>query len=302
VSSAAPPPLPHSIDPKTLAALGDLTLAARTVVDGFMFGVHHNRIPGAGLEFSQYRSYQPGDDPRRLDWKLFARSDRYFLRDAETDTSVTVRFVLDASGSMAQEEAGLTKLDYARLIVAALALLAHRQGDAVGLTTVSGGEAEVLPPQRSPQHLHRLLHTLEQVTPTGVWPDWERMRGLFTAGGTRGILVVVTDLHERADEIRTLAAKLTALRHDVLVFHVIGAVERAFRYQGVVTFEELETGRRVEVDTDAVRASYLAALEQDLALQQRSLEGAGVDYTRFSLDQPLDLALRQYLVGRTRRR
>ena len=294
--------LPRSIDPKTLAALGDLTLAARTVVDGFMFGVHHNRIPGAGLEFSQYRSYQPGDDPRRLDWKLFARSDRYFLRDAETDTSVTVRFVLDASGSMAQEEAGITKLDYARLIVAALALLAHRQGDAVGLTTVSGGEATVLPPQRSPQHLHRLLHTLEQVTPTGVWPDWERMRGMFTAGGTRGILVVVTDLHERADEIRTLAAKLTALRHDVLVFHVIGAVERAFRYQGVVTFEELETGRRVEVDTEAVRESYLAALEQDLALQQRSLEGAGVDYTRFSLDQPLDLALRQYLVGRTRRR
>lgn len=301
MSSAAP--LPHSIDPKTLAALGDLTLAARTVVDGFMFGVHHNRIPGTGLEFSQYRSYQPGDDPRRLDWKLFARSDRYFLRDAETDTSVTVRFVLDASGSMAQEEEGLTKLDYARLIVAALALLAHRQADAVGLTIVSDGEATVLPPQRSPQHLHRLLHTLEQVTPAGVWPDWERMGGgLFTAGGTRGILVVVTDLHERADEIRTMAAKLTALRHEVLVFHVIGTVERAFRYHGVVTFEELETGRRIEVDTDAVRASYLTALEQDLALQQRSLEGAGVDYTRFSLDQPLDLALRQYLVGRTRRR
>jgi uncharacterized protein (DUF58 family) len=295
-------PLPRSIDAKTLAALGDLTLAARTVVDGFMFGAHHNRIPGAGLEFSQYRSYQPGDDPRRLDWKLFARSDRYFLRDAETDTSVTVRFVLDASDSMAQEEEGVTKLDYARLIVAALALLGHRQGDAVGLTTVSGGEATVLPPQRSPQHLHRLLHTLEQVTANGVWPDWERMRGLFTAGGARGILVIVTDLHERADEIRTLAAKLTALRHEVLVFHVMGAVERAFRYHGVVTFEELETGRRVEVDTDAVRASYLAALEQDLALHQRSLECVGVDYARFSLDQPLDLALRQYLVGRTRRR
>src|SRR5262249_33604799 len=154
---------PGSLDPKTLAALGDLTLAARTVVDGFMFGVHHSRIPGAGLEFSQYRSYQPGDDPRRLDWKLFARSDRYFLRAAHTATSVTVRFVRDASDWMAKEEAGVSKLAYARLIVAALALLAHRQGDAVGLYAVSGGDVSVMPPQRPSQHVHRLLHTLEQI-------------------------------------------------------------------------------------------------------------------------------------------
>ncbi len=290
------------IDPKSLAALGDLTLAARTVVDGFMFGVHHSRIPGAGLEFSQYRSYQPGDDPRRLDWKLFARSDRYFLRDAETDTSVTVRFVLDASASMAQEEAGLTKLDYARLIVAALATLAHRQGDAVGLAAVSDGDVTVMPPERPSQHLHRLLNTLERLIPAGVWPDWERVQGLFTAGGRRGIVVIVTDLHERQNEIRTLAAKLAALRHEVLVLHVIGGIEREFGYHGIVTFEELETGRRIEVDTDAVRASYRSALEQELAGLRRSLEEVGIDYARFSLDQPLDLALRHYLIGRTRRR
>lgn len=290
------------IDPKSLAALGDLTLAARTVVDGFMFGVHHSRIPGAGLEFSQYRSYQPGDDPRRLDWKLFARSDRYFLRDAETDTSVTVRFVLDASESMAQEEDGLTKFDYARMIVAALALLVHRQGDAVGLAAVTDGDVTVLPAERPTHHLHRLLNALERLSPAGTWPEWERVQGLFTAGGRRGIVVIVTDLHERQDEIRTLATKLVALRHEVILLHVLGGVEREFRYHGVVTFEELETGRRIEVDTDAVRASYLAALDQNLARQRRALEEVGVDYARFSLDQPLDLALRHYLVGRTRRR
>lgn len=290
------------VDPKSLAALGDLTLAARTVVDGFMFGVHHSRIPGAGLEFSQYRSYQPGDDPRRLDWKLFARSDRYFLRDAETDTSLTVRFVLDASASMAQEENGLTKFDYARLVVAALAWLAHRQGDAVGLSTVVDGDVTVLQPERPPQHLQRLLNALERLRPAGRWPEWKRVQGLFTAGGQRGIVVIVTDLHERQDEIRTLAAKLTALRHDVLVLHIIGGIEREFRYHGIVTFEELETGRRIEVDTDAVRASYRSALEHELADLRRSLEAVGVEYARFSLDQPLDLALRHYLVGRTRRR
>lgn len=290
------------IDPKTLVALGDLTLAARTVVDGFMFGVHHSRIPGAGLEFSQYRSYQPGDDPRRLDWKLFARSDRYFLRDADTDTSVTIRLVLDASASMAQEEDGVSKFDYARLIVAALALLVHRQGDAVGLSSVTDGDVSVMPPQRSQQHLYRLLHTLEQLTPTGVWPDWERMQGYFTAGGQRGILVIVTDLHERRDEIRTLAAKLTALRHEVLLLHIIGGMEREFRYRGVVTFEELETGRRIEVDADAARPTYLEALDQELRTLRHALEESGVDYARFALDQPFDLALRHYLVSRTRRR
>src|SRR5512146_3511293 len=107
------------IHPSALAAIRDLPLVARTVVDGFMYGAHHSRMPGAGLEFSQYRSYQPGDDLRRVDWKLFARSDRYFLRDAETDTSVTVRLILDASESMAEESNGLSKLAYGRMLVAA---------------------------------------------------------------------------------------------------------------------------------------------------------------------------------------
>lgn len=290
------------IDPKTLAALGDLALAARTVVDGFMYGVHHSRMPGAGLEFSQYRSYQPGDDLRRVDWKLFARSDRYFLRDAETDTSVTVRLVLDASASMAHQEAGLTKFDYARLLAAALAVLAHRQGDAVGLYALNDGDLHAVPPQRQHQHLHRLLHDLERLEPAGVWPTWKRLERLFTAGGQRGITVLITDLHERLDEIRTVAAKLSALRHEVLLLHVIARAELEFGYHGTVTFEEIETGHRVAVDADAVRPAYLAALAEELDDLRHSLEDRRVGYARFPLDQPLDLALRHYLTGRERRR
>jgi uncharacterized protein (DUF58 family) len=293
---------PRFIDPKTLAALGDLALAARTVVDGFMYGVHQSRMPGAGLEFSQYRSYQPGDDLRRVDWKLFARSDRYFLRDAETDTSVAVRLVLDASESMAQEEDRLSKLEYARLVVAVLALLAHRQGDAVGLYPVAGPPGPVEPPRRQHQHLDRLLHALMRITPSGAWPAWEALEGVFTAGGQRGIVVIVTDLHERHAEIRTAATKLAALRHDVLLIHIASPSELELRYHGVVTLEELETGRRIEVDADAVRAEYLAAMERELTTLRRTLEDQRVDYARFRLDQPLDAVLRQYLTTRTRRR
>lgn len=290
------------IDPKILAALGDLALAARTVVDGFMYGVHHSRMPGAGLEFSQYRSYQPGDDVRRIDWKLFARSDRYFLRDAETDTSVTVRIVLDASESMAHTEHGLTKFEYARMIAAVLAVLAHRQGDAVGLYALNDADPHVVPPQRGHQHVHRLLHALEQLSPAGVWPEWQRMEGLLTAGGQRGIIAIITDLHERHEEIRTVATKLAALRQEVLVLHIIGRAELEFAYQGTVTFEELETGRRIEVDADAVRPSYLAALGGHLNDLRRSLEALQVGYARFPLDQPLDVALRQFLASRARLR
>jgi uncharacterized protein (DUF58 family) len=291
------------IDPKTLAALRNLTLAARTVVDGFMYGVHHSRMPGAGgLEFSQYRSYQPGDDLRRVDWKLFARSDRYFLRDAETDTSITVRLVLDASASMAHAEADLTKFDYGRLLAAALGVLAHRQGDAVGLYALNDGAVYALPPQRHHQHLHRLLHELERLEPAGVWPEWSRIERLFTAGDRRGITVLITDLHERLDEIRTVAAKLMALRHEVLVLHVIARAELEFGYRGTVTFEEIETGHRVAVDADAVRPAYLTALAEELHDLRHSLEEHGVGYARFPIDQPLDLALRHYLTGRERLR
>ena len=295
------------IDPKTLAALRDLSLAARTAVDGFMYGAHQSRMPGVsgGLEFSQYRSYQPGDDLRRVDWKLFARSDRYFIRQAETDTSVTVRLVVDASESMAHAEDGLTKFDYARLIAAALAVLAHRQGDAVGLYALNDGAQRVIPPERQQRHLHRILHDLERLTPAGRWPDWGRLEGLLApggGGGRRGITVLITDLHERLDEIRTVATKLSALRHEVLVLHVIGRAELEFPWRGTVTFEELETGRRIEVDAAAARPGSLAALEDDLADHRASLEDRRVSYARFPLDQPLDFALRQYLVGRARLR
>ena len=290
------------IDPKVLAALGDLALAARTVVDGFMYGVHHSRMPGAGLEFSQYRSYQPGDDLRRVDWKLFARSDRYFLRDAETDTSVTLRLVLDASESMAYAEDGLSKFDYARLIAASLAVLAQRQGDAVGLAAASDSREELhlLPPGRGPHHLHRTLHLLEQLEPAGTWPGWQRLEALFTRPASRGLVVLISDLHERAQEIQTVAGKLVALHQEVLVLHLIGRSELTFDYRGTVSFEELETGRRIEVDAEAARPGYLAALTRELRDLRHALQELPADYARFVLDQPLDEALRRYLAGRAR--
>ncbi len=288
------------IDPRTLAGLRDLELAARTVVDGLMFGAHPSRLPGPGLEFSQYRGYQPGDDLRRVDWKLFARADRYWVREADTATSVTVHLAIDTSASMAQAERGLSKLDYARLLAAALALLALRQGDAVGLHALTDAAPQVLPPQRGLRHLHRVLNLLASLSPAGVWPAWPQIEKLFTAGGRRGLAVLISDLCEREEEIRTVAAKLAALRHDVAVFHVVARGDVAFDYHGPVAFEELETGRRIEVDADAARDAYLARLAAATADLRGSLAEARADYVRLTIDEPVDTALRHYLRRRAR--
>ncbi len=285
---------------RTLALVRDLELAARMTVDGTMLGRHTSRRAGAGLEFSQYRSYQPGDDPRRIDWKLLGRSDRYFVREAEAETSITIRLLLDATGSMAHEEEGVSKLDYARYLAAALALLAQRQGDAVGLYILGRGTVEALPPRRELPHLHRLLHRLEQVTPAGEWPAWPVVERTLAPGTERGITILLGDLHERTDEIRTAARRLSGARHDVVCFQILGDRERSFDYQGAVTLEDLETGSRVDLDADAARPIAVARLDASLKVLRRDLEERGAALVECHLAEPFEAPLRAYLTRRQR--
>lgn len=285
----------------TLALVRDLELAARMVVDGMMLGRHTSRRAGAGLEFSQYRSYQPGDDLRRIDWKLLGRSDRYFVREAETETSITVRILLDATGSMAHEESGVSKLDYARFLAAALAMLAHRQGDAVGLYVLSDGRASAVRPRREPSHLHRLLHELERIQPAGRWPVWSALERALTPDSARGITLFVGDFHERSDEIRSAVKRLAGAHHEVICFQVLGDVEREFAYRGTVTLEELETGRRLDLVGEQAQEAATANLEQQLRELRYAVEESGAVLVPCLLAQPFEAPLREYLGRRDRR-
>ena len=270
------------------------------VVDGFMYGAHPSRTVGSGIEFSQYRSYQPGDDLRRVDWKLFGRSDRYFVRESESETSVTVQIVLDATGSMGEaSDGGLTKLDYGRFLCAALALLAHRQGDAIGLHVVTDGRLNPVRAARGQRHFHRILHALETASAHGAWPDWATIEGPLTSAG-RSITLFVGDLHERDSEIRTAVRHLAALRHDVGVLHLIGRREAELGYSGPVTFEEIETGRIVEFDAEAARPAYLASLAASLGALSDEFTERRVVYLRGMTDQPLDELLRAFVTLRRR--
>lgn len=285
----------------TTAALRGLELTARRTLDGALIGGHASALPGAGLEFSQYRSYRPGDDPRRVDWKLYSRSGRYFVREAEGERSVTVRIVLDTSLSMAMTSGNGTKFDRARELAAGIAWLAHRQGDAVGIVMVNDRERAAVTPQRSRHQLHRILDLLERTTPAGRWPSWPQIESLFTASAGRGITVLISDLHDHTDELRIAAGKLAALGHDLVVLQLLTREEAEFDWHGAVALEELETGRIVELDADRARAAYLATRGADQAALVRRLIDARADHAVIQVEEAAGPALRRWLTARTAR-
>src|SRR5450432_492849 len=167
-------------DPKILMAIKNLPLAAKTTVDGFMAGIHNSNVKGIGMEFSQYRSYQAGDDLRRLDWKMFARSDRYYIRESEIETSISVKFLIDASASMNHEDGGFSKIEYARYLAASLAWLANLQSDLVGLYVFQHNNLYSLPSQQDNQHLSRFYYQLEQIKPSGRFTDPLNYKSIFS--------------------------------------------------------------------------------------------------------------------------
>ena len=293
------------LDPKLLAATRGLTLAARGLVAGILPGLHASRRPGMAREFAQYRAYQAGDEPRHIDWKLYARSDRYFVRESEIETAVNVRLILDATASMRHADAAnlaLTKFDLARTLAAALTLLAAAQGDQIGLHAVSGDGVVSVPPGQHRQPTERILHTLENLRATGPWPAEARraLAGALDAQvDRREIVVVLTDGHEQDDEIRGALAPWRARGHELLLCQIVGRDEEDFSFQGLVRFEDWETGATQETDADAARAAWRAGYRQRLDAWRREWAGGGrFDVLRFLLDEPPGDVLRAYLKRR----
>lgn len=288
------------LSPELLHALRNLPLAAKRAAEGFLAGAHASRRHGAGMEFSQYRPYQPGDDLRRLDWRLAARSDRYYLRESEVDTSLTVHLLLDASASMNHRDAnGLTKLDYGRLLLGALAYLAQHQGDAVGLTILRPGSLRHLPPRADSRQLPRLYHALETAEAAGTFPDAATLAPL-TARRQRALTVCASDLYEDDGEINRLLKRVRAASGDVLLLHLMAGNELNFSYRGAVTLRDLETGQTLQIDADQQRAAYQTRLQAWLADTAQAARRQGFDYHLLNTAAPLDGALREFLRKRAR--
>lgn len=284
--------------PSTLHAIHDLRLVASIVVEGFLSGEHRDLRPGAGTEFQQYRGYQRGDDPRRLDWKLYARSGRFFIRESEVERDVIVRLIVDASASMAYREDGLSKLDYARYLAASLAFLADRQGDRVALDILADNSSVEVPVSLRGSTLPRVLHRLEQASAEGGLPDLYRDGNSCFNTREREIVVLISDLYEDGEELTRSVETWSALGHELIVLQIMGRRELDWSWQGDFEFWDLESGDKLQGDASALAPGYRRRLGEFLGAWEDRIAALGQTYELLSLNRPLDDALRHFLLRR----
>jgi uncharacterized protein (DUF58 family) len=292
--------MPSLLDPYILTSIKDLSLAAKTTIDGFMSGANKSAVKGTGMEFSQYRTYMPGDDLRWLDWKMFARSDRYYIRESETETNISLRLLIDTSASMDHRDGNYTKMEYARYLAASLAYLANMQGDAIGLYTLREDGIFSLAARQGFQNLNRLFYQLEQAGPKGKFTHPVYYKDIYSGGSRRELLIFITDMYQEKDEMYKLLDLLNALRHEIIVLHIMGRNEMELDYAGYTTLEDLETGATIQVDAAKAKQAYASHLDEHLAKIRHDLLTRNIYYRLLVMDQPVDEALRDFLYKRSK--
>jgi len=283
------------LTPENLRSVKGLQLLARQTVKSMLAGIQRSSQLGAGQEFSQYRSYQPGDDLRRLDWKLFARSDRYYVREASIESSTTIQFVLDGSASMLHEDSGMQKLDFARYIIATLAWLAIQNGEAISLQVFNEGQMIHLPAKPGRTYLQRFLFELVKVNGSGVFPQQLEKQFNNKAFAKREIVIFLTDFYQKENEIQKALTQLNQGNREVLLFHLMGKNELELDFKGARTFVDLETNEKIQMDSPTVRKQYLEQLEQHLKSIKQQALAQGINYHLFRMDEPIGEALKIFL-------
>jgi uncharacterized protein (DUF58 family) len=286
------------VDPSALARIRNLELLARTVVDGFINGLHRAPHLGFSLDFAEHRGYEPGDDLRRVDWRVFARTDRYYVKQFEADSNANVVVALDVSTSMRYASAGVTKLDYGRYLAASLLYFSHRQRDRVGLVTFDADVVEYVP--ASARHLPFSLYALDRVGDSRPGTLAAPLRTLTERLRRRGIVVVISDFYDEPEAVAQAVRPLRFRGHDVIVFHVLDPAELDFPFTESVSFEDMETGDRMPIVPAALREQYQALVRQHTTSLGRLFTDSRIDYVLFNTAVPLDHALFHYLSARER--
>lgn len=293
------PRIKELLSPATLNSINGLELIARVIVEGFMSGSNKSQSVGAGQEFSQYRSYQQGDDLRQLDWKMFARSERYYIKEAEIETNITVKFMLDASRSMSYEENDITKLQYAKVMMAALAYLARKQGDTFGLFTVNDQEIKSILPRFEQQQFIRFLTELVRVKGEGKWEKSKGIEQLFDHHG-KEMIVFITDLYDDGEDIQHFISRLKTKRNEVIVFHLMGQHETHLDFDGSFTFEDLETGIKTKADAITEQKGYKNRVQDWLNESRSWMLEKQINYHLVQMNESVDEVLRNFLTIRKR--
>ena len=299
------------LDPGVLARIGNLELLAKTVVEGFINGLHRSPHLGASTDFAEHRQYMPGDDIRRIDWRVYARTDRHYVKEFEADTNANLFTVLDVSRSMRykgvsdDQPSAVSKLDYGCYLAASLAYFSSQQRDRVGLATIDGDVQEYVP--CSAKHLQLTLHALQRASSTEPGTDIKAerellppLRKLGESTRRRSIVVLISDLYEDPDAVMTALGHVRGKGNDLIVFHLLDRHELEFPFTEQSNFLDVETGARMPVIPDYLRAQYRALVKQHCDTLAKRSRDQRVDYALIDTSQPLDQALFTYLMSRQR--
>ena len=288
------------LDPHVLQRIGSLELVARVVVEGFMQGLHRSRFMGQSLDFAEHRQYAPGDDLRRLDWKVYARTERLYVKEFEAETNTNCTVLLDCSKSMAFTNHTLTKFDYAKYLSASLSFLARRQGDRVGILTFDSVVRDVVP--CSARHLDLVLHTIDRAKAERAGQFEPALKDIASRKNRKGFLAVVSDLYLDPEELRAPMNQLREIGSDVMVFHVLDPAELTFPYQGKITIEDLETDEFIPLAPHELRTEYTRRLNAHIEAVRLVLGSTGADHILVDTSKPLDEVLFTYLLARGERK
>jgi uncharacterized protein (DUF58 family) len=295
---AAAIPGARFVDPVVLARIGNLEMVSRSVVDGFINGIHRSPYFGASVDFAEHRGYVPGDDIRRVDWRLYARTDRYYIKEYEADSNSNFAALLDVSKSMGFGSRGMTKLDYGRMLAGCLTYLVHRQRDRVGFVAFDDDIVEHVPP--SAKHMETVLHVLDRLKPSRPGNLRAPLHKMAEHFGRRGILVLISDLYEEPDAVLEAIGPLRFRGNDLVVFHLLDPAELDFSFTDPSAFEDLESGEQLPIVPAALGDQYRALVQAHITALTERFSANRVDYTLISTSSPLDHALFSYLTTRER--
>jgi uncharacterized protein (DUF58 family) len=286
------------VDPTVLARIGNLELVSRAVVDGFINGIHRSPYFGASVDFAEHRGYVPGDDIRRVDWRLYARTDRYYIKEYEADSNSNFATLLDVSKSMGFGSKGMTKLDYGRMLAGCLTYLVHRQRDRVGFVAFDDDIVEHVPP--SAKHMETVLHVLDRLQPARPGSLRAPLHKMAEHFGRRGVLVLISDLYEEPDAVLEAIGPLRFRGNDLIVFHLLDPAELDFSFTDPSAFEDLESGEQIPIVPEALGDQYRALVRAHINGLTERFSANRIDYTLVNTSAPLDHALFSYLTTRER--
>jgi uncharacterized protein (DUF58 family) len=294
-----PSDLSRYLDPKTLTKIGNLDLKARLIVEGYISGQHKSPYHGFSVEFAEHREYSPGDDLKHLDWKVFAKSDRFYIKQYEEETNLRSYILLDTSESMKYASPGnISKLEYACYIAASLTYMLIRQQDSVGMVLFDNKVKKFVPASASPAHLRLLLHELKQIVPEQRTDTGSILHDLAERIKRKGLVVILSDLFDDPDKLLSGLQHFRHRRHEVIIFQILDDFETSFPFDNMTLFEGYEGWQELLCDPRSLRKGYLDEYQAFNEKMKRGCRNSKIDFVPVSTKHPLDVVLSAYLAAR----